>query len=101
VLYHSFLPYFPTRRSSDLEQFKKVWKPEWNDAAKALGRTPQEIVTIASLIETETGVESERPIVAGIINNRLSKKVPLGIDQTVRSEEHTSELQSRSDLVCR
>lgn len=65
-----------------IEQFKKIWKPEWNDAAKALGRTPQEIVTIGSLIETETGVESERPIVAGIINNRLSKNVPLGIDQT-------------------
>jgi len=65
-----------------VEQFKKVWKPDWNDAAKALGRTPHEIVTIGSLIETETGVESERPIVAGIINNRLSKNVPLGIDQT-------------------
>ena len=47
-----------------------------------LGRTPHEIVTIASLIETETGVESERPIVAGIINNRLAKNMPLGIDQT-------------------
>ncbi|MBP7377948.1 MAG: endolytic transglycosylase MltG, partial [Pyrinomonadaceae bacterium] len=41
-----------------------------------------EIVTIASLIETETGVENERPIVAGIINNRLAKNIPLGIDQT-------------------
>jgi UPF0755 protein len=65
-----------------VEQFRKFWKPEWNAQAKALGRTPHEIVTIASLIETETGVESERPIVAGIINNRLSKNIPLGIDQT-------------------
>jgi UPF0755 protein len=66
-----------------VEQFRKVWKPEWNDAAKALGRTPHEIVTIASLIETETGVESERPIVAGVIYNRLQRGAPLGIDQTV------------------
>src|SRR5258706_3145607 len=65
-----------------VEQFKKVWKPEWTDAAKAQRRTPHEIVTIGSLIETETGVESERPIVAGVINNRLSRHVPLGIDQT-------------------
>jgi UPF0755 protein len=65
-----------------VEQFRKFWKPEWTQAAKAMGRTPHQIVTIASLIETETGVESERPIVAGIINNRLSKNVPLGIDQT-------------------
>lgn len=65
-----------------VDEFRKFWKPEWTQAAKALGRTPHEIVTIASLIETETSVESERPIVAGVINNRLSKNIPLGIDQT-------------------
>ena len=65
-----------------VEQFKKTWKPEWNAASQSSGRTPHEIVTIASLIETETGVESERPIVAGIINNRLARNMPLGIDQT-------------------
>ncbi len=65
-----------------VEQFRKTWKPEWTDAARAAGRTPHQIVTIASLIETETGVEAERPIVAGIINNRLAKNTPLGIDQT-------------------
>jgi len=65
-----------------VDQFRKVWKSEWEQQAKVLGRTPHEIVTIASLIETETGVEAERPIVAGIINNRLAKNTPLGIDQT-------------------
>ena len=65
-----------------VEQFRKFWKPEWSDAARRIGRTPHEIVTIASLIETETSVEAERPIVAGIINNRLSRNIPLGIDQT-------------------
>ena len=65
-----------------VEQFRKFWKPEWSDAARRIGRTPHEIVTIASLIETETSVEAERPIVAGIINNRLAKNIPLGIDQT-------------------
>ncbi|MBL8182968.1 MAG: endolytic transglycosylase MltG [Blastocatellia bacterium] len=65
-----------------VEQFRKFWKPDWTAKARSIGRTPHEIITIASLIETETGVESERPIVAGIINNRLSKNIPLGIDQT-------------------
>lgn len=65
-----------------VDEFRKFWKPEWTQQARSIGRTPQEIVTIASLIETETGVESERPIVAGIINNRLAKNIPLGIDQT-------------------
>jgi UPF0755 protein len=65
-----------------VEQFRKVWKPEYTQAAAAAGRTPHQIVTIASLIETETAVESERPIVAGVINNRLARNTPLGIDQT-------------------
>lgn len=65
-----------------VEQFRRFWKPEWTERSRSIGRTPHEIVTIASLIETETGVERERPIVAGIINNRLSRNIPLGIDQT-------------------
>jgi UPF0755 protein len=66
-----------------VEQFRKVWKPDWTETAGQLGRTPQEIVTIASLIETESGVENERPIVASVIYNRLNRHVALGIDQTV------------------
>ena len=65
-----------------VEQFRKFWKPDWTAKSRSIGRSPHEIITIASLIETETGVESERPIVAGIINNRLSRNIPLGIDQT-------------------
>jgi UPF0755 protein len=65
-----------------VEQFKKVWKPEWSERARSLGRTPQEIVTIASLIETESKYDEERVIVASVIYNRLSKGMALGIDQT-------------------
>lgn len=65
-----------------VEQFRKIWKPEWTAKVKSMGRTPHEIVTIASLIETETGVPSERPIVASVIYNRINKRIPLGIDMT-------------------
>ncbi len=65
-----------------VEQFKKVWKPEWNIRARELGRTPGEIVTIASLIETESKFDDERAVVASVIYNRLGKNIPLGIDQT-------------------
>jgi UPF0755 protein len=65
-----------------VDQFKKIWKPEWNAKAQSLGRTPKDIVTIASLIETEAKKEEERPIVASVIYNRLQKGIPLGIDQT-------------------
>ncbi|HEV8592750.1 MAG TPA: endolytic transglycosylase MltG, partial [Pyrinomonadaceae bacterium] len=77
-----------------VEQFRKIWKPEWTDKAKLMDRTPQEIVAIASLIETESGVESERPIVASVIYNRLAKSIPLGIDQTV---VYIAKMQNRWD----
>ncbi|PYS92193.1 MAG: endolytic transglycosylase MltG [Acidobacteria bacterium] len=83
-------------------QFRKVWKPEWTAKAKTMNRTPHEIVTIASLIETETGVPTERPIVAGVIYNRLSKGIPLGIDQTAvyiaKMENRWDGTINRSDL---
>ena len=42
-----------------------------------------EIVTIASMIEREAKVESERPVIAGVIENRLARKMRLQIDPTV------------------
>ncbi len=79
-----------------VEQFFKEWKPEYTDRAKQLGRTPHEIVTLASLIETESGVESERPIVASVIYNRIAKNIPLGIDQTA---VYIAKMQNRWDGV--
>src|SRR5688572_10593794 len=67
---------------TQVEQFRKVWKPEWTAQAKAKGLTPHQVITVASLIETETGVPAERPIVASVIYNRLKKGIPLGVDQT-------------------
>lgn len=65
-----------------VDRFKKEWKPEFTERARALGRAPKEIVTIASLIETESRVEEERPVVASVIYNRLQKGIPLGLDVT-------------------
>ncbi len=54
------------------------------DKAKALGIDPYEVVIVASLIEKEARVPEERARVASVIYNRLRKKMPLGIDATVR-----------------
>ena len=77
-----------------VEQFKKTWQPEWNERARSLGRTPREIVTIASLIETESKFDAERAVVASVIYNRLSKNIPLGIDQTA---VYVAKMQNRWD----
>jgi UPF0755 protein len=77
-----------------VEQFHKIWKPEWTERARQIGKTPREIIIIASLIETESGVETERPIVASVIYNRLKQNIPLGIDQTA---VYLAKMQNRWD----
>lgn len=42
-----------------------------------------EVATISSMVEREASVEKERPIIAGVIENRLAKKMKLQIDPTV------------------
>lgn len=46
-------------------------------------RTPHELVTMASLVEKETGVRSERGVVAGVFYNRLKSGMLLQCDPTV------------------
>ncbi|CAN5527269.1 endolytic transglycosylase MltG [soil metagenome] len=77
-----------------VEQFKKTWRPEWTEQAKQIGRSPHEIVTIASLVETESKFDAERSIVASVIYNRLGKNIPLGIDQTA---VYIAKMQNRWD----
>ena len=58
------------------DQFRAVWK-------KLDGRgNPHETVTLASLVEKETGVKEERPIVAGVYRNRLQRGIKLDCDPT-------------------
>jgi len=63
-------------------QFKTVWQPEWDRRAKQLGKTRHELITIASLIENESKVDKERPLIASVIQNRLDQGIKLGIDAT-------------------
>jgi UPF0755 protein len=64
-------------------RFRKEWKTEWIEQARSLNKTPREIVTIASLIETEAKLNEERPIVSSVIYNRLRINMKLGIDSAI------------------
>lgn len=66
-----------------VKRFRQEWKPQWTERARALNMTPRQIVTIASLIETEAKLAEERPLVASVIYNRLRKEIALGIDSSV------------------
>ena len=56
--------------------------------AKSKNLTIYDVLTIASMIDKEVMVPSERPLVAAVIYNRLSRGMPLGIDATTRYEFH-------------
>ena len=53
------------------------------DNAGNLGVTPYEAAIVASMIEAESRIDSERPKIASVIYNRLEQDIPLGIDATV------------------
>jgi UPF0755 protein len=48
-----------------------------------LGENVRQIVTIASLVERETAVDAERPLVASVFQNRLAQNMPLNTDPSV------------------
>lgn len=56
----------------------------WQEMMEGNGVTFHQMLTIASLVEREVVVEEERPVIAGIIYNRLKKPMKLQIDATVQ-----------------
>jgi len=66
-----------------IERFKKVFTPEFEKQAEVLGFTVHEIVTLASIIEKETGAAEERPVISSVFHNRMKKKMRLETDPTV------------------
>lgn len=64
--------------------YRRFWTEERLSKAKVLGITPVEAVTIASIIEEETGKKDERPKVARLYLNRLHRGMKLQADPTVK-----------------
>ncbi|MDQ4038749.1 MAG: endolytic transglycosylase MltG [Actinomycetota bacterium] len=54
--------------------------------AAGVGLSPYELLTVASMVQSEVTVERERPLVARVIYNRLSQGIRLGIDATLAYE---------------
>jgi UPF0755 protein len=66
-----------------VKRFRKEWKPDWSERARSMNLSPREVVTTASLIETEAKLPEDRPLIASVIYNRLQKQMTLAVDSTV------------------
>jgi len=67
-----------------VEQFKKRYDALAAEAPGAPARDLIEVVTVASLVEEESRVKEERPLVAAVIYNRIKGKMTLDFDSTLQ-----------------
>ena len=70
-------------RDKMLKEYKRFWNSSRIEKAKKQNLTPQEVITLASIVHKETVQKSERPTVAGLYLNRLRDKWPLEADPTI------------------
>jgi len=80
--------YWTTTADQFLERMSMEYKHFWNDErrskAVALGLTPEEVMTVASIVQEESNKKDEKPIIAGLYLNRIKRGMPLQADPTVK-----------------
>ena len=62
---------------------RTIFTPEWEAAAHEKGLTVHQVLTLASIIEKETGDPGERALISSVFHNRLKKGMRLESDPTV------------------
>jgi UPF0755 protein len=69
------------------------WTSERLQKAEAIGMTPNEVCTLASILDEETSNNQEKPMIAGMYLNRLKEQMPLQADPTVKFAMRRFELR--------
>ncbi|MBN2805441.1 MAG: endolytic transglycosylase MltG [Prolixibacteraceae bacterium] len=84
--------YWTTSPQTFIDRMHKEYQRFWNDERKAkadaLGLTPVEVATLASIVQEETVKEDEKPVVAGLYLNRIKRGMLLQADPTVKFALH-------------
>lgn len=68
--------------SAMVRSFKKIWTEEMEAKASKLGFTQLELITLASIVEKETGTAEERQLISSVFHNRLQQNMRLQSDPT-------------------
>ncbi len=66
------------------KEYDRFWSEERLAKARAIPLTPVQVSTLASIVEEETAVKEEYPVVAGLYINRLKQGMLLQADPTVK-----------------
>lgn len=75
------------------EKYQKVWNTSRINQVKKMGLTIPEVITLASIVQSESGIESEQEKIAGVYLNRMNKNMPLQADPTLKFANKNYEAQ--------
>lgn len=80
--------YWNTNLNNFMLRMKRESENFWNNIriakAKTIPLTPQEVYTLASIVDEETANNDEKPMIAGMYINRLKANMPLQADPTIK-----------------
>ncbi|WJJ98267.1 endolytic transglycosylase MltG [Algibacter luteus] len=71
-------------RDRMLKEYNRFWTPEKIKKANDLGLTPNQVITLASIVHEESKRATEQPRIAGVYLNRLRIGMPLQADPTLK-----------------
>jgi len=66
------------------KEYAKFWNADRLKQAEAIGLSPVQISTLASIVDEETIKNDEKPRVAGVYMNRLNRRIKLDADPTLK-----------------